>query len=1392
MQKKILFLLFLLGILTPSVVTASWLESYLDHLGDYRNLVTGNTHLRGGQTGPRADPPRPVLESIDPKIIYTGKATQITLTGKNFGTTIGLEINGNPPLYDLSPFAPYTITDNTITLTIPAVTPPATYQLAVFNLNGKTGALPLTVQSGGGQRPKPVLTSITPNKISNTIPNELILRGNDFDPLFSLEINGQLITDMSVFKPYSYTSSNELHITIPPNIPPNIYLLAVVNLPDLQNPSNSLPLTITADGGSTPPIIVQVIPVGLRPALSQATVDVTVWGDKFEQTAQLLIDNVDVSAKIYARDQKKIQLRLSASEATVAKLFTVINPGTVRSNDFNVKEITYRFPEIVDIDSVILTPTTSQLVLKGHNFYASQSQLFVDSKLVPATAYTVMTAADGKFTLTLNPTLLSLNLGAHTLLFSNPPRFPDQSYTRLSSNVLSFFIKSSLASDITFANSKLSLTFDGNSGALKSIFNKDTGYQHILKNLYPWRMELRHLLNKNVLTPAQNPLIETYFNPVQGNCISGFSSQQSRSGSSTLLVLRWDSCKIDTANTFSFEQTYELPDDKAYFNMHYAVRNSNVDDYGLHAVRLYMTLRETSPKEYGIISTRSVDTYEEPGTNLKSRGGRDLCLEATTVPELLCGLPYANSLVLESWYASDGDGFQLYNFMDLWNGWWDDNSNYLLSVPLDTLNYPKQYNYQGQFGLFKSTAVTYVENDYSSSNFNYELPYSFRTYINKGTTYRGFETWIHLADMFRQVQKDQGELRIPFDKRDIPPILKNLDLLTVADLNTEFFTLDSTGKVNGLVSNPALDQITSAYGKARQYYGAQNAYAFIWGGGQDSRISPFSLEPIPGVTFSFFQKFNQQGWSPCYYSVFLGMLQQDAQRAGLQSEVANQDPQGTPYTYGDPSSYVTTLIDPHSSSMSSSSHLRWLVDKFRVMNNNNQGAHCFYLDAVSTHPYQGLGLWSSKYGDKGFSPSTQKAYSDYLRTLTKEIKKIDTNSFVFHEAFVQTSTKEGTIPMQGAPRSESYVGDNPRALRQDAYFLNRVYSGYTDFLLSHALINPVGPPYVYIENSFVSRLKQLNYLPSSYDRTLQESYLLQASLGFFYNGAVPNTNEVGISRAAGYVPLYDLKNSAAGFRYKSGEWSDTLISYASLLRTQVAARQLARPYFHGLWHPSLPTDSPIENYYYFHDVFLVPTGDQNALYSLSQPRVLSVVRQPWDSARDTWADKYGLLFFNTYARASSQTITFTFSYARYGLSSGKSYDLYATTKQGTQYLKTVTTDFSHTFTLPTYSFALFELVAKQPAPDKPKPPVEDDDETGDEYNNGNTGNRGEEGSDEVSGKENKDTLLKKVADLVLVRDENKVTGYAWRLGIIAALVLIVIFTRMAYSRKQDENKDKSP
>ena len=629
--------------------------------------------------------------------------------------------------------------------------------------------------------------------------------------------------------------------------------------------------------------------------------------------------------------------------------------------------------------------------------------------------------------------------------------------------------------------------------------------------------------------------------------------------------------------------------------------------------------------------------------------------------------------------------------MDLWSGWWDDNSNYLISIPLDTLSYPKHYNYQGQFGLFKSTAVTLVENDYYSTNFNYELPYSFRTYSGKGTTYRGFETWIHLADIFREVQKDLGELNTPFDKRDIPTFLKNLDLITIAGLNTEIFTLDNNGKVNGLVSNPALDQITSAYGRARQYYGAQNAYSFVWGGDQDSRISPISLEPIPGTTFSLFQKFNQQGWYPCYYSVFLGMLPQDMQSAGLASEGVNQDPQGNPFIYGDPAGYFTSLISPHSSSMTSLSHLKWLVDKFRIMNNNNQGARCFYLDSVTSHPPSIIGFWSNKYADKGFSPSTQKAYTTYVRNLTKEIKKIDLNSFVFHEAFIQTSTKEGMIPMQGAPRSEFYVGDSPRALRQDVYFLNRVYSGYTDFLLSHAFINPVGPPYVYIENPFIKPLKDLNYLPSSYDKNLTETFTLLASVGFLYSGAVPNTNEVGISKDGGYVPLYDLRNSAPNFRYKTGEWSDTLIDYANLLKAQVAARQLARPYFHGLWHPSLPTDSPVEDYYYFHDIFLVQKGDPDALYSISRPRVLSIVRQPWDLAKDKWADKYGLIFFNAYSRTPSQTVKFDFSYARYGLASGTKYDLFLTTNVSNTFVKTVNSDFSHTITIPKSSFMLLEL-----------------------------------------------------------------------------------------------------
>jgi hypothetical protein len=1036
--------------------------------------------------------------------------------------------------------------------------------------------------------------------------------------------------------------------------------------------------------------IVQITPVGLMPPSYAGIIELGVYGQGFDSTSKVFLDNIDFSPYISLITPNKISLMLDANIIRQITYIQVKNDLSV-SNYFNAKETTLRYPEIVDLSSRIVGSNDQQIVIKGYNFFGSNSNLYLDGVVVDSNFYSLSHGEDGGFTISLNLQNLpqAKISGPHNLMIDNPPRYPSLSLSRINSDLVYFYADSQVVDDFIFENDKIKLTFEGNTGILKSLQNKETGHINYFNGLYPWRMELRKLSDLQQKTSSKNPLLLDFFNPFKGKC--SFSNSVSNSGSVSTLTLSWDNCQIDSTNSFSFYQTYVLNQSSTDFSFSYKVRPISVNDYALHAVRLYMApVDNSSLDSYGISSTYSVDTFLNPGTSIKTKGTADFCSaldESWRSCDKVVGVADFN----EYYYLfTDGDGFQIFNFLDLWTAYWDSESNYLMVVPTDNRSYDKYYDYQGYFGTYKSTAVTFIPDDYSTSGFNYDLPYSFKVFTGNSQNYVGKETWVYLADLFRSFQQSFGRLGVSFEQKNSPEFLKNLDLLWVSDHASEFFTLDSNGNAIGYVQNPAISQIADGYRRAKSFYGANNAFLVFWRGDQDiTGQSKIGIKPIPGVTFSLFDLLNQYGIRPCFYSLYLKMPSEDAISMNLQGDIQQLDPNGTLAINQDSFYGPLAIMHPASTSLTGS-YLSWLVERFRIMNNNQTGARCFYLDGVASQPPFPEGVWSSKFGSKSADKELVESYTSLRSDLISAVRNVDPEAFFLHESFLQDSADMEYLSAQGTPIAFDTLGREGKFAQRDVLFLQRIYGGYDDFLIAHP--NPItgGPPFFYVENVMVNALKQMGAIPQNYVYSLTDSYNLLAEVGFVYGGGVPVALDgVSINRGAGYIPLNEIKNATQGFRYKSGEWSDALESYSAVVKEQVAARNLARDYFHGLWYPELQTDSPKETYYYINDFNKLLEGDPIGLMNRTYPRVLSIVRRAWHE--NSASDRYGILLYNTYTKESEQTISFNFDFNRYGLDVGQNYNLFLKNSTGRYYILSSSNNFDYSVTLPSGKFMLLEL-----------------------------------------------------------------------------------------------------
>ncbi|MEK6792884.1 MAG: hypothetical protein AABX96_02755 [Nanoarchaeota archaeon] len=1149
----------------------------------------------------------------------------------------------------------------------------------------------------------PVINEISPNIIYNSQPNQVIIYGSGFIPSFSVNFivgGSSFPISPSIYNP-EWISSNEIRLNFLSGLPPIPSTVAgEISITQGSAVSNSYPFEIRLGLPPNPPSVVQVTPINLENPANLGVLPVKIWGNNFDNNAKIILDGIDLSSRILSRTDKEIQFYLSGAEIEDAMQIRVDNEGNVRSNKFNIDETTVKYPDIIH-----LTPTTSQvgstITIIGHNFFPTTSELYVDNNLVPKVDYSLINNIDKTFTILLQ--LNSLSNGAHSVHFDTPPRRPSVNYNRYNSSKVYFQIKSSLSSPIIIENNNLSLAFDGNVGSLIEIKNKETNHIYTLESMFPWRIQLRPIVNSTNLSAWLNPPQSNYFNPYLGNCTSNLTYELNQQGTVQNLKLIWNDCTIDQNNHFDYVQEYLLEDDNNYVEMKFYTNNSDVINYSIYVVKNYITFIDNDPslQETGMQSGRGLEIIKNPGYNTLSKGGRNVCYDYTE-PEPAEGQPVCEttgyeSLLPAAWINTDGDGYYLHpnSLLDLWIGYWNEEGEYIYAMPIDNYSYAKGYSYVGEHGIYKNTAVALYPNSFNASNFDYKQPYKYRIGVSKGTTFTGKETWINIADTFKKIQKDLGMLNTPFKLRDIPEHVRYLDLTTLVRLDGEFF--DVVGGILVPKPNPKSVELSKLFETSRKYFGAEESTIFIWGGEQN-RVNGLRYEPIPGTTMPFLEKLNDAGWNPCFYSVngALQLQTNEQMYSNMLGQETEFDPTGQPVIIvSDPQVYGTyTMTSAYSTAIGplDSSYLKWFLEKYRAFNNNGKGMRCFYSDGIFVSLWYGSGgPWSKLYNQKGWDEKALPSLKEFFKKEFEELRKIDNDTYTFHEAVSQFSTDEGLFPVQAVPGG--IVGVSAGAgtqveNSQSIQFYQRIWGGYQDFILSNELVDPNLISPVHIPESFYSTLKNINGVNQNYNKTLEETYALPGMVGFLNKGAIPFYLEPGARETANYTPIVNFTQAPPGAI--QSYWNQPLQKYAEVNRELVQARQLARNYFHGLWHLGVTTNSPEETYYYISDFYLFLDEKDSGIAEISVPRVISSVRQSW--GQTDWANRYGIMFINTYNREPEQIVTFNFNFDRYNAIRGQDYNLFRYSKEdGRTYLGTYSNNFDYTLTIPARKFVLLEL-----------------------------------------------------------------------------------------------------
>lgn len=1151
-------------------------------------------------------------------------------------------------------------------------------------------------------QPAPLsIEQIAPNIVYNSQPTVVVIEGTGFTPSFNVNLivgGVSSVIDPSIHNGI-FISANEIRLNLPSEIPP---LVGEISITD-EDGAESNPYSFEIRSGIPPlsPSIVQVSPIGLENALALEILPATVYGNNFDTTSGIVLDGIDLSSRILARTENKIDFYLFRVEIEPANIIEVYNEGNYFSNEFNIDETTVKYPDIIHI-----TPTTAvsgnTITIIGHNFFQSTSYLYVDDIQISPEEYNFVSNSDGTFEISFSANLVGQ--GIHSVHFDTPPRNPSINYNRDNSNKVYFELKNSLSVPILIENNFIRLQFDGNTGSLSEVFNKETSYSYTLENMYPWRMHLREIVDPLNLSAWINLPIETAFNPYAGDCINDLESQVQQIQNTQILTLRWNNCAIDSGNHFNYVQEYRLENDKDYVEMNFYTENIDVNRYSILVLRNYITFVDTdSIRETGMQSGRGLEVTRDPAYNVKSKGGRNVCSDWTDFPppegQPSCGSVGYEIMIPHGWINTDGDGYHLHanSLLDLWIGYWNEDGDYIYAIPFDTYTYGKGYSYVGEQGYYKNTAVALYPDSFNPDNFNHVPAYRYRIGVGKGTEFVGDETWINIADEFRNIQDELGMLNTPLDLRDIPEHVKYLDLTTATGLDAEFFQL-SGGQISHN-PNPNSEEIAELFESSRKYFGAEESTILIWGGEQD-RLDGIKYDPIPGTTLPFLERLNNAGWNPCFYTVN-GALQirvDEPVYPSMADQTVEFDPTGHRTIVGvegDGIYDLHTFASGYSTNLGENemSYLKWFLEKYRVFNNNGKGMRCFYSDGIFVNSWYGSGgPWSQLYQQKGWDEKALPSLKEFFRKEFEELREIDPDTYTFHEAVSQFSTDEGLFPVIATPGG--IAGENGGSgtqieNAQNVQFYQRVWGGYMDFILSHELADPNMVVLTHIPEYIYPQLFSIPGVNPNYDKTLEETYAMPGIVGFMRKGAIPYYTEPGVRQAADYTPIHNFANAPVGafFNY----WYQPLDSYADINKELVQARQLARNYFHGLWYPGVISDSPLETYYYFSDFSLFVEGKDSGVAEIEVPRVVSTVRQPLGED-GVWDDRYGIMFMNSYFREDEQIVNFNFDFDRYRAVRGQAYNLFKYTKEnGREYLGTYSDNFNYALSVPTRKFVLLEL-----------------------------------------------------------------------------------------------------
>jgi hypothetical protein len=147
--------------------------------------------------------PAPTLTSISPAIGDPGTSVDVTLTGTNFVSTIGLTASG----LVMSNVVLVNSTTITATVVIDSSTAPGAHDVYVTAAGGTTSAVPFTVNAPGALPPS--LTSVTPDSGLQGQAVNVTITGTGFTPetTVSLVKVGVSLGNMVVVSPTVITAN---------------------------------------------------------------------------------------------------------------------------------------------------------------------------------------------------------------------------------------------------------------------------------------------------------------------------------------------------------------------------------------------------------------------------------------------------------------------------------------------------------------------------------------------------------------------------------------------------------------------------------------------------------------------------------------------------------------------------------------------------------------------------------------------------------------------------------------------------------------------------------------------------------------------------------------------------------------------------------------------------------------------------------------------------------------------------------------------------------------------------------------------------------------------------------------------------------------------------------